>query len=1006
MASMCAHTRHCPLGAKARARLWFWILAACLALTICPVATRAQGLAEGGPVDFGASLVGTPSGKISLNFNATVRTVISAVTVVTEGAARLDFTLLNQDCVGVQLPSASCLITLQFTPTQVGARKGWLAIQDSSGDIVNNVPLRGIGQGPLMVLDAPLTASATTNIAGVTPSSFMPAASVLDGQANLYVNDLLNSRLLEIAPNGNATVLGIVTGTPQSSLALNGYGTLFASSPAQHAVFVLPPAGTLQPLSTPGVTLAQPTGLAVDGTGYLYIADAGAGSLVRVAPDGTSATTLTPGGLAIPLNNPGGLAFDLNHNLYIADTGNNRIVQLSLITGQAAPIAVSGISLSGPTGLAVAPSGTLVVADTGNARFVSIAASGAGTPLVLSGVTTAQPVGVTLTDSGDLLLTDLVAGLITVHRNAATYNFPTATPVGSLDSTDGQLTITVANQGTESLKFATPSSGANPSQSGISYSFPAPGSTCPVVAAGEAPSAVDQLGSDVICTLLVSFSPLNTGPNPSTIVIAGEAVGGGSPTSLSVQLNGIGTSRIDHFLVTATPAVTTLGAPVSITVTAIDSNGAVYSGYTGHVVFTATDPRATFLFAGGYTFTTADGGTHTFSAPASGIAFGSLGTFTVSVADNSYTGTSNPVQVVQAAVASTLTASPNPVLAGAPLTLSVTFASGNTGLISSPPAGTVQFLDGTNSLGTATLTNGAATLLTTFSQAGQHQVSAVYAGNSQFLAASAATSVTVVDFTFAVVSGTPTSGAIAASGGSVAYSFVLTPTGASALPTGVSFTVNGLPAAATYAFRPGQLTAGAGVSALTFTVTEAAQLASLRPPSDARPDSRGFGAAASLALAGLLGPVVFRRRFTTRLLARTSALVLVSSLWLLAGCLSTASSGYYDGSLNGATGAQGSSGSSGATGVTGASGATGSSGASTGTGATGNTGPSGSTGTSGSTGSTGSIGSSGSTGSAGTSGPGGSTGPAAPGLRTYSLNVTATAGGTLAHSVALTLAAP
>src|SRR5579875_1109258 len=190
---------------------------------------EAQSLLQGGPVDFGPSPLGVASGRISLNFNATVRTQISAVNVVTEGASNLDFTLVNQDCVGVQAPPATCLITIQFTPTQVGLRKGWLSLTDSSGTIVNNVPLRGIGQGPLMVLTSPLAATATMSVSGVTPSTFLPTASALDGSGNLYVNDLLNSRLLMIAPSGAATVLGTVSGTNQSSLAINGLGTVFVS---------------------------------------------------------------------------------------------------------------------------------------------------------------------------------------------------------------------------------------------------------------------------------------------------------------------------------------------------------------------------------------------------------------------------------------------------------------------------------------------------------------------------------------------------------------------------------------------------------------------------------------------------------------------------------------------------------------------------------------------------------------------------------------------------------
>src|SRR5579875_1509100 len=268
---------------------------------------EAQSLLQGGPVDFGPSPLGVASGRISLNFNATVRTQISSVNVVTEGASNLDFTLINQDCVGQQAPPATCLITLQFTPSQVGLRKGWLSLTDSTGAIVNNVPLRGIGQGPLMLLASPLSASATTSVSGVSPTTFLPTGSVLDGSGNLYVNDIVNSRLLQIAPGGAVAVLGTVAGTAQSSLAINGLGTVFISSPAQHAVYYVLPGGSLRTLNTPGVTLVSPTGLAVDGSGYLYISDSGNNTIVRVALDQSSASALTLTGLALPLSQPEGL---------------------------------------------------------------------------------------------------------------------------------------------------------------------------------------------------------------------------------------------------------------------------------------------------------------------------------------------------------------------------------------------------------------------------------------------------------------------------------------------------------------------------------------------------------------------------------------------------------------------------------------------------------------------------------------------------------------------------
>ena len=71
----------CPGWPVSRTSAAPWaVLLAWVALLFSSSVARGQGLEQGGPVDFGASPVGTPSGKISLNFNATVRTQISSVT--------------------------------------------------------------------------------------------------------------------------------------------------------------------------------------------------------------------------------------------------------------------------------------------------------------------------------------------------------------------------------------------------------------------------------------------------------------------------------------------------------------------------------------------------------------------------------------------------------------------------------------------------------------------------------------------------------------------------------------------------------------------------------------------------------------------------------------------------------------------------------------------------------------------------------------------------------------
>ena len=111
------------------------------------------------------------------------------------------------------------------------------------------------------------------------------------------------------------------------------------------------------------------------------------------------------------------------------------------------------------------------------------------------------------------------------------------------------------------------------------------------------------------------------------------------------------------------PSSSTAGAPGSVTVTALDQNGMLATGYTGTVHFTSNDPQATL--PADYTFTAADRGQHTFT---NGITLTTAGSQTITVTDTSdpRLTASQAGIVVMPAAASTLLVSdyPSPTVAG------------------------------------------------------------------------------------------------------------------------------------------------------------------------------------------------------------------------------------------------------------------------------------------------------------------------------------------------------
>jgi DNA-binding CsgD family transcriptional regulator/sugar lactone lactonase YvrE len=193
-------------------------------------------------------------------------------------------------------------------------------------------------------------------------------------------------------------------------------GTLYIADTFADKVWRRAPDGTLSVYAgsgTPGLygdggaatgaQLRYPTGLALDSHGNLYIADTGNNRIRRVDAASRVITTVAgssdtygysgDGGLAgsARLSLPYGVAVGSNGDIFIADTGNNRVrrvdAKTQLIstvvgTGRAGfagdGAAAVGADIYGPYGVAVDSSGNLYVADSGNHRIRKITGGAGG----------------------------------------------------------------------------------------------------------------------------------------------------------------------------------------------------------------------------------------------------------------------------------------------------------------------------------------------------------------------------------------------------------------------------------------------------------------------------------------------------------------------------------------------------------------------------------------------------------------------------------------------------
>lgn len=180
----------------------------------------------------------------------------------------------------------------------------------------------------------------------------------------------------------------------------------------------------------------EPLGMAMDGAGNLYVADAGSNLIRKVTPSGAVTTIAGNGsqgytngtGTAASFNHPVGLALDASGDLYVADEHNNVIRKITP-SGVVTTLAGSGsqgyadgtgtaASFYYPCGVAVDHLGNVYVADTYNQRIRKVTPAGVVTTLAGSGsagtadgtgtaASFSQPFGLTIDAAGSsLYLTD------------------------------------------------------------------------------------------------------------------------------------------------------------------------------------------------------------------------------------------------------------------------------------------------------------------------------------------------------------------------------------------------------------------------------------------------------------------------------------------------------------------------------------------------------------------------------------------------------------------------
>jgi sugar lactone lactonase YvrE len=484
-------------------------------------------------VNFGSAAIGTSTPLIPLTFTFDTGGTIRTPTVLTQGAAGLDFADAGtgDTCTAATYGAGgTCTLNVSFTPKFSGVRYGAATLTNSSGTVVATTYVYGTGLGP-QVTFSPGTQSTLS-------SGFsFPMGMAVDGSGNVFVADYGNNAVKEIlAAGGYAAVNPLGSGFLQpGGVAVDGSGNVFVADTFNDAVKEILAAGGYTTVKTLGSGFHIPERVAVDGSGNVFVADYGNDAVKEIlAADGyTTVKTLGSGFFT-----PAGVAVDGSGNVFVADHGNNAVKEI-LAAGGYTIVKTLGSGFNQPYSVAVDGIGNVFVADTGNNAVKEILAAGGYTTVNILGNGFNQPEGVAVDSSGNVFVGDTFNNAVVKLDFADPPSLSFASTAFGSTSSDSPQTVTLTNIGNAGLTFPVPTTGLNPS---IAAAFTiGNSSTCPELTSGSSPTTLFPGSS---CTNLISFTPTTTGSISGSLVTTDDNLNAAAPgyVTQSIALSGTGTA--------------------------------------------------------------------------------------------------------------------------------------------------------------------------------------------------------------------------------------------------------------------------------------------------------------------------------------------------------------------------------------------------------------------------------------------------------------------------------
>jgi sugar lactone lactonase YvrE len=344
----------------------------------------------------------------------------------------------------------------------------------------------------LWLLPLNLLAQFCTNavtVAGGDNQLNSPYNIVVDGEGNVFVSEVFGQRIMKFAPGSTQGVIfagGNGEGSDLNQLhdaadiLLDGNGNLLVADYGNNRVLKFPPNSTS---ATSGTIVAggngageaptklyNPSTLALDDAGNLYVANLGGNYRIKkFPPNSTSSSegiTVIGGtgyGSALnQFNDSFGIVVDENGYIYVGDTNNNRVLKFPPNSNSA----TSGTIVAGGNGAGDNPNqfdspqdivlhqGTLYVTDLFNNRVQAFSPNSTslteGTT-VIDGDAALQldgPTGLIIDTDGNLFVADMYKGRVQRFSSSSPFYFIGQQPTNQTACAGATVTATVSLSGT------------------------------------------------------------------------------------------------------------------------------------------------------------------------------------------------------------------------------------------------------------------------------------------------------------------------------------------------------------------------------------------------------------------------------------------------------------------------------------------------------------------------------------------------------------------------------